>query len=126
MSENPEVPVEVTTRHGHVTQSQHDYAVRKAQKLPRYYNRIQRIEVVVQEGLHEHPTIEMIVHCDNHQPVVAKEHRDHFNQAIDSLVDKLERQLTKLKEKRSDHRSESLGEASARDQATIRPDGDDI
>jgi putative sigma-54 modulation protein len=124
MTDTPEVPVDVTTRHGHVTDSQRDYAVRKAAKLPRYYNRVSRIEVVVQEGLHEHPQIEMIVHCDGHEAVVAKEHRDHFVQAIDSLVDKLERQLTKLKEKTRDHRSQSLGEASVREGA--RPPADEV
>ena len=119
MTETPEVPIDVTTRHGHVTQTQHEYVVRKASKLPRYFKKVTRIEVVVQEGLHEHPVVEMIVHLSVGEPVLAKEDSDHFNQTIDLLIDKAERQLTKLKEKWTDHRAPAL-----KDIPTAEPDVD--
>jgi ribosomal subunit interface protein len=102
MNNNHDTPIEITSRHEPVTDSQRDYASEKALKLLRFHNRISRIQVVIDDA-HEGPSVEMIVHVDSRATLVAREHHEHFKGAIDLLVDKMERQLKKNNEKRKHH-----------------------
>ena len=90
--------VSVVGRHVQITGEVKSYAEQKAQKLPRFYDRIQAIEVVVD---HESDlsSVEMIVTAAGKQTFVAKEVGPDTLACIDLAVDKLERQLTKHKEK---------------------------
>ena len=105
MSHHDQVPIEVINRHGHVSDRMKDYATQKVGRLVRYNDQISRIEVIV-DGPHETPEVEVIVHVDNHDVVVARERSEHFNAAVDAIVDKLERQLVKVKEKLKNHKGE--------------------
>jgi putative sigma-54 modulation protein len=90
--------VTVTGRHMGVTEALKDYCRDKAERLTRLLDRIQSVEVVVdgKEGDH---TVEMIVHSAGTQPFVAREqHTDAFA-AVDLLMDKIEEQLRRYKEK---------------------------
>lgn len=91
--------VTVSSRHMGLSDAIKSYCQEKAGRLPRYYDRIQSIEVVLdgKAGVH---TAEIIVHTEGtHQPVVATEEHEDLHASIDLLMDKAERQLTKLKEK---------------------------
>lgn len=90
--------VTVSGRHMSVSDSLKRYCLEKAEKLERFFNRIQAIDVVLdgQAGMH---TAEIIVHADGNQPFVASERQEDVYAAIDILIDKLERQLTRHKEK---------------------------
>lgn len=103
---NREVPVEITCRHEQVSDQMREYAVRKVVKLARFHTRISRIQVVAYDP-NAAPEVELIVHVDSGATLVAKERSDHFNNAIDSLVDKLERQLKKDQEKRKKHKTDA-------------------
>jgi putative sigma-54 modulation protein len=70
----------------------------KASKLVRYYDRVTSIEVVLDHRQTTH-TAEMIVHLDGNPPLVGTEEHDEAHAAVDLLMDKMERQLTRLKEK---------------------------
>ncbi len=105
MNSNNEVPIEVVSRHGQVSNRMQEYVLKKVERLSRFYDRISRIEIIV-DGPHEEPVVEAIVHVEHAATVVAKEQGDHFNGAIDSLVGKLERQLVKAKEKLKQHKGE--------------------
>lgn len=90
--------ISVTGRHMHVAERIKAYAEEKAGRLPRYYDRVQAIEVVLdQEG--DHKVVEMIVKAAGTQDFIAREAGPDALSCIDLLVDKLERQLTKHKEK---------------------------
>lgn len=88
----------VSGRHMGVGESLKEYVTSKAERLERFYDRIRSIEVKLDghEGRH---SAEMIVHTDNADPFVAtEEHADAFA-AVDLLLDKIERQLTRHKER---------------------------
>jgi len=90
--------VNVTGRHMGVTETLRDYCREKAERLPRFLDRIQSIDVVLEgkEGVH---TAEMIVHTAGAQPFVASEqHADAFA-AVDLLMDKIEEQVRRYKER---------------------------
>ena len=100
---NEEVPIEITSRHEQVSERMREHAMRKVVKLVRFHTRISRIQIVVSNP-HESPEVELIVHVDSGATMVARERSDHFNNAIDSLVVKMERQLKKDQEKRKSHK----------------------
>ena len=106
---NRDAPIDITSRHGHVSARMEEYATKKCERLLRFFDRITRIEVIA-DGPHEAPEVEIIVHAEHAGPFVAREKHDHFSQAIDSLTNKLERQLVKAKEKlvQKHHKHESI------------------
>lgn len=88
----------VTGRHMDITPAIREFATEKASKLPRYFDRVQSIEVIAQkfEGRHE---LEMIVHADKTDPFICKTTGPDLYACIDEAVDKLERQLSDHKTK---------------------------
>ena len=88
----------VTGRHVEVTEAVRDYVQSKAGKLPRYYDRIHEIEVVLDHES-EQFTVEMIVRAGRKHTFVVSEAGPDTFALIDLITEKVERQLTKLKEK---------------------------
>lgn len=88
----------VSGRHLSVTTDVHDYCTQKAQKLERFYDRIQSIEFVL-DGHDGHHAAEIIVHVDGTHPFVASEENESMHAAIDLLMDKIERQIRRHKER---------------------------
>jgi putative sigma-54 modulation protein len=102
---NREVSIEVTSRHDTVSDRMRSYAIDKASKLIRFHDRISRIQIIVDEGQNQ-PIVEMILHVDTGETLVAKVRQQHFRAAIDLLVGKMGRQLKKAKEKRKQHKGD--------------------
>jgi putative sigma-54 modulation protein len=90
--------IQVTGRHVEVTDDVRAYVESKVAKLPKYYDRIHEIEVVLDHES-EQFTAEMIVRADHKQTFIASETGPDTFALIDLIVDKLERQLTRHKEK---------------------------
>lgn len=90
--------VKVSGRHMTVSDDLKQYCLQKSEKLPRFYDRIQGIEMVLDghDGIH---TAEIIVHADHAAPFVASEEQADAYAAIDLLMDKIERQLSRHKER---------------------------
>ena len=91
--------VTVSSRHMDVTPALKTYAEQKANKLLKYYDRIQEIEVVFDAGK-DKTSVEMIVNAEHKNMFVA--HHDEGADAyacVDGCVHKLERQLSEHKKK---------------------------
>lgn len=101
--------IKVTGRHVEVTDDVRAYVEGKAAKLPKYYDRIHEIEVVLDHES-EQFTAEMIVRADHKHTFVASETGPDTFALIDLIVDKLERQLTKHKEKRRNRKRDGKPE----------------
>jgi putative sigma-54 modulation protein len=81
-----------------VTPALKQYAEEKANKLTKYYDRIQEIEVVLSAGK-DNTGVEIIVNAE-HKDVFIAHHNDGDAYAgIDGCVDKLERQLSDHKKR---------------------------
>ena len=77
--------IEFKGRHDHISARMQQHAIKKLEKLQRYNDRVDRIEVVADHA-HEDPEVELIVHMRRGKPLVAKERSDTFSTAIDVLV----------------------------------------
>lgn len=104
MTEESQVTIEFKGRHDHITERMQAHAVRKLARLARFHDRLATIEVVADRA-HKNPEVELIVHQRRGAPLVAKDRGTSFSSTIDLLVDKMESQLRKLKEKRKDHKA---------------------
>jgi len=100
------VRIVVTGRHVEVTDDVREYVETKAGKLTRFYDRIHEIEVVLDHES-EQFRAEMIVRAGNKHTFVASETGPDTFVLIDQITDKLERQLTKHKEKNREHRHDA-------------------
>lgn len=93
-----EVQILVTARHGEITEEVKEYASRKAEKLLKYYDKIQEIEVILDQDSSS-PRVEIIVNAEHRNMFVASEVGEDYFAAIDLTVDKLSHQLTRHKDK---------------------------
>ncbi len=90
----------ITGHHVDLTESLHDYIEQKFEKLERHYDHITQVHVVI--------TVEKLLHkaeANAHvtgAELFANAHHEDMYAAIDQLVDKLDRQLIKHKEKTVD------------------------
>lgn len=90
----------VSGKHLEVSAAIRKYALEKVSKLPRYYDRVQEINVVLDRSnttwTYE---VEIIAKVERSDPFVAKTTGTDLYACIDETVDKLERQLTDHKGK---------------------------
>lgn len=88
----------VTGRHIDVTDSMKRYAEEKVEKLTRFYDRIETIDVILDQESSRH-RVELVIRADHKHTFVAQVAAGDFYEAVDLVLDKMERQLTKHKEK---------------------------
>ncbi len=102
--------VTVTGRHMGVSDALRQYCTEKAERLPRFLDRVQAIEVIL-DGHDGNHTAEIIVRSAGAPPFVASvEHEDAYA-AIDLLVDKIEERLRRYKEKHRNRKHPPHGPA---------------
>ena len=75
------------------------YAEQKSMKLTRYYDRIQEIEVVFDNGKKDAMRVEMIVNAEHRNMFIAHHAEEDAYACIDGCMGKLERQLSDHKKK---------------------------
>ncbi|AYV21723.1 Ribosome hibernation promoting factor [Vibrio thalassae] len=93
--------IQIEGHHVDVTESMQDYVQSKFQKLERFFDHINSINVILKvEKLNQ--IAEATLHV-NQAEIHAAANDESMYAAIDALVDKLVRQLNKHKEKLSNH-----------------------
>ena len=91
--------VELVGKHFEITDAIREYAEQKAAKLPRYYDGVQEIEVVLEGTAHSSFIAELRVDTEKHPTFVSKVEGPDVYESIDQASDKMIRQLTDFKEK---------------------------
>lgn len=90
--------ISITERHTAVTDAVKEYASQKAGKLVRFFDRISSVSIIL-DGAADQAAVEMIVKVDGAEDFVAHELSDDYFAGVDLVIAKLERQITKHKEK---------------------------
>lgn len=90
--------ISITARHMIVPEDLKAYAQEKAERLARYFDRIKKIEVILNVEQERH-SAEMVISATRGVTLVGHTVEGEIHAAIDLVTDKMERQLTRLKEK---------------------------
>ncbi|MEM7026788.1 MAG: ribosome hibernation promoting factor [Pseudomonadota bacterium] len=93
--------ISVTGHHVDITESLKDYVDNKFARLERHFEHITNIHVILTVEK-ERQKAEATVHV-NRGNLFADDEQEDMYAAIDGLIDKLDRQLVKHKEKLTDH-----------------------
>ena len=91
----------ITGHHVEMTESMHDYVQTKMQKLERHFDNMTNVHVVLSVEK-QRQKAEATIHITGNNIFADAEDEDMYT-AIDALVDKLDRQIKKHKEKLTDH-----------------------
>ncbi|HRJ53384.1 MAG TPA: ribosome-associated translation inhibitor RaiA [Candidatus Thiothrix moscowensis] len=104
--------LEITGHHLEVTDSMSTYIREKSDRLKRHFDKVMNIHFILEVEKQRHKAEATLHVSGNH--IFADAHAEDMYAAIDSLVDKLDRQIVKHKEKlKNHHRQESGHMASA-------------
>ena len=90
--------ITVTGRHMDVTPALKSFAEEKTNKLTKYYDRIQEIEVIF-DAQKDGTSVEVIVNAEHNDVFIARMGNGDAYAQLDQCVEKLERQLSDHKKK---------------------------
>ena len=94
----------ITGRHIEITEAIRKHAEEKTSKLPKYYNSINQVEVLVDGSPGGSTTVEIIARAEHSKVFVGTETGEDAYRCIDMAVHKLERQLRRVKSKERDNK----------------------
>ncbi|MCK4998040.1 MAG: ribosome-associated translation inhibitor RaiA [Anaerohalosphaera sp.] len=89
----------MTGKHIEITEAMRVHAEEKTEKLPRYFDGINQIEVIVDGNDGGQKSVEIIARGERSMLFIAKEAGDDTYACIDIATHKIERQLHRKKEK---------------------------
>jgi len=93
------VDITIAGRHLEITPAIRTYAEDKAGKLPKYYDQILTIEVILDGHENKQKRAEIVVHANHQNSFVAHHEGEDLYGCIDQAVQKVQAQLTAHKER---------------------------
>ena len=96
--------INVTARHGEISESVQQTIRQKVAKLPRFFERTTAIQVIVDLKKSDKPKVEVIFSAEETNDFVATDHGSNVIVALDNVIGKIEKQLRRHKEKITEHR----------------------
>ena len=95
--------IRLSSKHVQVTDAIEAYASKKIEKFPRYFNRIQQVEVVIDKAKTGY-TVEIITDVEHHNPFVATSAHEDLYACIDIGIERSLRQLKDHKSRLRDNK----------------------
>ena len=96
--------VKITSKHLELTPTIEEYATKKIDKFPRFYDRIQQVEMVIEKAKKSY-LLEIITDVAHHEPFIATSEDDDLYRCIDLGIDRSIRQLKDHKSKLRDNKN---------------------
>lgn len=96
--------IEVTTRHGNVSEDVRRRLVQKSEKLLTYFERVTSIHVTVDFANSHVTRVEILVDAEHKHDFVSVDEGDEVIGTFDRALHKMEQQIRKYKEKIQDNR----------------------
>ena len=94
----------ISGKHIDITEAIRKHAEQKTSKLPKYYNSINQVEVIIDGGQGGNTSVEIIARAEHSKVFVGSETGEDAYRCIDMAVHKLERQLRRIKGKERNHK----------------------
>ena len=95
--------VNISGRHLSVTPPIEEYIHKKSERLPRHFDRVQQIDVVIEKQPNDFH-VEIIVDVEGHNDFIANGTHEDLYACVDLTIDRAVRQLTDWKEKLRRHK----------------------
>ena len=95
----------ITGKHIEITEAMKEHAEEKTSKLPRYYNSLNQIEVILDGSEGGSMSVEIIARAEHSKVFVGTEKGTDAYQCIDMAVHKLQQQLSKAKRRERDNKN---------------------
>lgn len=89
----------ITGKHVHITEAIKKHAEGRTAKLPRYYNSINQVEVIIDGSRKGNVDVEVIARAEHGKVFVVAQAGEDAYRCIDLAIHKLERQLRRKKTK---------------------------
>jgi putative sigma-54 modulation protein len=93
------VPIIISTRHGHVSEATQDKIREKLERLTRFYDRIISMELTIDLEHREQPRVDLRASAKDKHDFLASAATEDLLGSLDMLVEKMEHQFRKHKEK---------------------------
>ena len=94
----------ITGKHVDITEAIRKHAEQKSAKLPKYYNSINQVEVIIDGSKSGNVSVEIIARGEHSKVFIVTETGEDAYRCIDLAVHKLERQLRRKKGKERDNK----------------------
>jgi putative sigma-54 modulation protein len=93
------VQIQISTRHGHLSDESQDRISAKVEKLLKIFDRLTAIEVIIDLTDSATPRVDLKVSAEHKHDFVAHHQSDNLMGSVDAVVHRLEQQLRKYKDK---------------------------
>ena len=100
----------ISGKHIEVTKALRMHAEEKTSKLPKFYNSINQVEVIIDDAPGGNTSVQIIARAEHSNVFIVTEIGEDAYKCIDVAVHKLERQLRKKKEKERNNKHTSKTE----------------
>jgi len=94
----------ISGRHVNLPEAVRKYAEEKTSKLPRYYDSINQVEVIIGGGQGGGFSVEVIARAEHGKAFVVSQSGEDVYRCIDSAAHKLEQQLRRRKSRERDNK----------------------
>ena len=112
--------IQISTRHGHLSDASREKVAARAEKLLRIFDRLTAIEIIVDLTDSTAPKVDAKVSAEHKHDFVAHDQSESLMGSVDEAIERMEQQLRKYKEKVQErHRS-----GDTRRQEAVKPDGE--
>jgi putative sigma-54 modulation protein len=95
--------IKFSSKHMQITPAIEQYAAKKIEKFPRYFDRITEVSVVIDKSKNGY-TVEILTDVEHHEPFVASSEHPDLYACIDMSLDRAVRQLKDHKSRLRDNK----------------------
>lgn len=103
------VQITISARHGHLSDPTRESILEKVEKLPRFFDRLTSIALTVDLTDETAPAVELLVSAEHKHDFVATERSENLLASVETVVQRMEQQLRKYKDRLQDHRRPGAG-----------------
>ena len=98
----------ISGKHIEISEAVRKHAEEKTSKLPKYYDSINHVEVIIDASKGGNAGVEIIARAEHSKVFIGKEAGEDVYRCIDLAVHKIEEQLRRQKEKERDNKHKGL------------------
>lgn len=96
--------INISTRHGDLSEAAKQKIIDKVEKLGKFVERVSRIDITVDLEKADEPSVDLIATTELKKEFQASYASGDLYGCIDQIIDKIQQQMKKFKEKLTDHR----------------------